>query len=132
MAAKKGGNNNQNLRVPTSQQAREYGRKGGIKSQKVQRERRKAKECMNMILAMKATGENGKKLMAKMGIAEEEQQNIMLLMATMFAKASTTGDPSAIKSILEIAGEMNAEVEKTNPTININVLPATKEDCSND
>ena len=130
--AKKTGNNSNgkgNLKPFKSvAEAREKGRKGGIKSQQVQRERRKAKECMNMILAMNATGDNGKKLMSKMGIKEEEQQNIMLLMATMFAKASTTGDPNAIKSILEIAGEMNAQAEQNNSTININVMPATIND----
>lgn len=133
MAEKKSKYNVQNLKPPkTKKEAQERGRKGGKKSQQVQRERRKAKECMEMILSLQATGENGKKMMAKMGIAEEEQQNIMLLMATLFAKGTSTGDPTIIKSILEIAGEMNAQAEQTNPTININVLPATKEDCSND
>lgn len=126
--------NPQNLKPPPSrEEAQKRGRKGGIKSQQVQKERKQAKECMNMILAMNATGKNGKTLMSNMGIAEEEQQNIMLLMATMFAKGTSTGDPNIIKSILEIAGEMNAQNgEQTNPTININVLPATKEDSGED
>ncbi len=129
----KGGNNNQNLRPPkTSEEARERGRKGGLKSVQVRRERKTAKECMNMLLKMDATGENGRKMMRQMGIKEEEQQNIMLLMATMFARAATSGEPNAVRAVLEIAGEMNAQAEQTNPTININVLPATEADAAED
>lgn len=127
MANPKG--NPQNLQpVKSKKEARKRGRNGGIKSQAVQRERRKAKECMNMILSLDAKGENAKKMMNNMGIAEKEQQNIMLLMATMFAKAVSTGDPNAIKSILEIAGELEAGQENEKPTINITVSAATAED----
>lgn len=127
MANPKG--NPQNLQpVRSKEEARKKGRKGGKKSQAVQRERRKAKECMNMILSLDAKGENAKKMMKNMGIAEKEQQNIMLLMATMFAKAVSTGDPHAIKSILEIAGELEAGQENEKPTINITVSAATAED----
>lgn len=118
--------------VKTKEEARKRGRNGGIKSQQVQRERRNAKECMNMILKMKATGKNAKKLMDNMGIESKDQQNIMLLMATLFARASSTGDPNAIKSILEIAGDLNTQAEQQAPTININVTPATKEDMDSD
>ena len=127
MANPKG--NPQNLQpVKSKNEARKRGRNGGIKSQQVQRERRKAKECMNMILSLDAKGENAKKMMSGMGIAEEEQQNIMLLMASMFAKAASTGDPNAIRSILEIAGDLEAGQTDEKPTINITVSAATAED----
>ena len=126
------GNVNNLKPVRTVEEAKKKGRKGGIKSQQVQRERRNAKECMNMILKMKATGKNAKKLMENMGIADADQQNIMLLMATLFAKATSTGDPSAIKSILEIAGDLNIQEEQQSPTININIAPATAEDVESD
>lgn len=128
MANPKG--NIQNLQPVTSkEEARKRGRNGGKKSQQVQRQRKKARECMEMILSLDAKGENAKKMMSSMGIAAEEQQNIMLLMATMFAKAASTGDPNAIKSILEIVGDMEARQEKEEkPTINITVSAATVED----
>lgn len=44
--------------VKTKEEARKRGRNGGIKSQQVQRERKKAKECMNMILSLDAKGKN--------------------------------------------------------------------------
>ena len=122
--------NTENLKpFKTEKEAREKGRKGGLKSQQIQRERRKAKECMNMILSLNVTGDKSKKMMSNLGIADEEQQNIMLLMSTMFMKAASTGDANAIAKILEIAGDMDANTaEKQSPTININVLPATETD----
>lgn len=116
--------------VKTKEEARKRGRNGGIKSQQVQRERKKAKECMNMILSLDAKGKKSRELMTNMGIEDKEQQNIMLLMATMFAKAASTGDPGAIKTILEIAGDMQGDIaHDTKPTININVTAATKKDA---
>lgn len=127
-------NNEQNLRPPfTPEQAREYGRKGGIKSAEAKRKRKNAKECMNMILSLDAKGKKSRELMKNMGIEDKEQQNIMLLMATMFAKAASTGDPSAIKTILEIAGDMQGDQGKEmKPEININIAAATKADADGD
>ena len=122
--------NTQNLQpVKSKKEARERGRKGGIKSQQVQRERRKAKECMEMLLSLPTKSKKQKELMSNMGIADEDQQNIMALMASMFARAVTTGEPNAVKSVLEIAGEMEAkQIEEASPTINITVTAATPED----
>ena len=128
MANRKG--NPQNLKPFTSEkEAREKGRKGGIKSQQVQRERKRAKDCMNMILALDAKGDKSKQMMKNLGIKDEEQQNIMLLMSTMFLKAATTGEPNAVKAVLEIAGELEERQPKDEkPTININVMGATLAD----
>lgn len=128
MAKSKG--NIDNLKpFKTVEQAREAGRKGGKKSQEVQRKRKKAKECLNMILSLDVTGENNKKFLSNLGIEDEEQQNIMLLMARMYMKAAATGDASAIAKILEIAGDTEAKTaESAAPTINISVQPATDKD----
>lgn len=101
---------------------------GGYATNELQRQRKKAKECMNMILEMDATGTGAKKLMDKLGIKSEAQQNIMLLMASMFTKGVSTGDPTAIKAILEIAGDLDIQSEQSSPTININVSAASAED----
>lgn len=126
--------NPQNLKPPASKkEAQKRGQKGGKISQQRQRERKKAKECMNLILSLDAKGDKSKALMRNMGIKDEEQQNIMLLMATMFAKAASTGDPGAVKAILEIAGDMQADrPQDTKPEINIHIAAATKEDAENE
>lgn len=127
MANPKG--NPQNLQpVRSKEEARKRGRNGGKKSQEVQRERKKAKECMEMLLSLPTKSKNQKELMTNMGIADEDQQNIMSLMASMFARAVTTGEPNAVKSVLEIAGEMEAKQDDTSPTINITVTAATAAD----
>ena len=119
--------------VQTKSEARKRGRNGGIKSGEVRRERKKAKECMEMILSLNTTSQRQKELMTNMGIADEEQQNIMALMASMFARAVTTGDPTAVKSVLEIAGEMEAKPQgEEKPTIHINVMAATAADMEDD
>lgn len=131
MANPKG--NPQNLQpVKSKNEARKRGRNGGIKSQQVQRERRKAKECMEMLLSLPTKSKKQKELMTNMGIADEDQQNIMSLMASMFARAVTTGEPNAVKSVLEIAGEMEAKQDDTSPTINITVTAATAADMESD
>ena len=111
---------------------KEIASKGGYATNELQRQRRKAKECMNMILETGATGKGAKALMDKLGIDEKEQQNIMLLMASMFTKAVSTGDPSAVKAILEIAGDLDVQTDQLSPTININISAATEEDIDDE
>lgn len=115
--------------VRSKEEARERGRKGGIQSGKTRKTRKQAKECLNMILTLDVTGENNKKFLSNLGIEDEEQQNIMLLMARMYMKAAATGDASAIAKILEIAGDTEVKTaESAAPTINISVQPATDKD----
>ena len=132
MANPKG--NPQNLQpVRSKKEAIKKGRNGGKKSGEVRRQRKQAKECMNMILALDAKGEKSKQMMKNLGIEDAEQQNIMLLMSTMFLKAATTGDPSAVKAVLEIAGDMKEKpTGDEKPAININVIAATPEDMIED
>lgn len=118
--------------VETKEEAKKRGRNGGIRSQQVQRERRTAKKCMEMILSLDTKSQKQKELMTKMGIADEEQQNIMSLMASMFARAVTSGEPNAVKSVLEIAGELKAAQVDEKPTINITILAATAADMEED
>lgn len=129
MANPKG--NPQNLQpVKSKKEATKRGRNGGKKSGEVRRQRKQAKECMNMLLSLDAKGRKSKELMTNLGIADKEQQNIMLLMSTLFMKAATTGEPNAVKAVLEIAGELEEKQAGGNekPVININVSEATIED----
>lgn len=118
--------------VQTKEEAKKRGRNGGKKSGEVRRERKKARECMEMILKLDTKSKKQKELMTGMGIKDEDQQNIMALMASMFARAVTTGDPNAIKSCLEIAGELETVQADEKPTINITVSAATLEDLEED
>lgn len=55
--------NEDNLRVPTSEEAREIGRKGGIASGKARRERKAFKEAL--LLALETMTEEGKTIQDK-------------------------------------------------------------------
>lgn len=122
--------NVQNLQpVRTESEAREKGRNGGKKSGEVRRKRKLARECMEMILSLDTKSQKQKDLMNNLGIKGKEQKNIMSLMASMYARAVTTGDPNAVRSVLEIAGEMEAnQAVEEKPTININIAAATVDD----
>ena len=123
--------NPQNLDpVKSKKEAIKRGRNGGKKSGEVRRQRKQAKECMNLILKLDAKGKKSKELMSNLGIEDKEQQNIMLLMSTLFMKAATTGEPNAVKAVLEIAGEWEERQGDTKPEININISAATKEDVT--
>ena len=115
--------------VQTKEEAKKRGSNGGKKSGKVRRERKLARECMEMILSLDTKSQKQKELMTNLGIKDKEQKNIMSLMASMFMKAVVTGEPNAVKSVLEIAGEMEATPQgEEKPTININVMAATVDD----
>jgi hypothetical protein len=132
-AGERGLNNNL---IPMSTRSKEeasaIGRKGGIISGKNRRQRRKARECMEEILSCDVPNGKIKDALIKMGIKEENIQNTMVLMFSLFQNGLKTGDAGTVKTILEIAGDMDIQQEQQSPTININVSAATAEDAEND
>lgn len=119
--------------VTSSDEAKERGRNGGIKSGQARKARKQARECMEIILKSKVTREEHIKILSSMGIKEKDRQNIMLLMASLFYKGVSTGDSNTVKSILEISGDLdNGQQETQAPQINITVSAATAEDIENE
>ncbi len=103
--------NEQNLRVPTSEQARENGRKGGIASAKAKKERKSMRELMNILLELPVSEKN-KANMETLGIKDEQLQNNKMLVAVGLMKRAITGDPRAIEVMCGVAGELTGETEK--------------------
>lgn len=103
--------NEQNLRVPTSEQARENGRKGGIASAKAKKERKSMRELMNILLELPVSEKN-KANMETLGIKDEQLQNNKMLVAVGLMKRAITGDPRAIEVMCGVAGELTEETEK--------------------
>lgn len=119
--------------VTSSDEAKERGRNGGIKSGQARKARKQARECMEIILKSKVTREEHIKILSSMGIKEKDRQNIMLLMASLFYKGVSTGDSNTVKSILEISGDLdNGQQETQAPQINITVSAATAENIENE
>ena len=83
--------NEQNLKVPTSKEAREYGRIGGIASGKARQEKATMKKALEMLL-----DEQNK----KSGKTYRELATLGLL------KGAINGNAQNYKTILEVLGEL--------------------------
>lgn len=124
-------NSRANLKpVKTSEEASKRGKAGVKITNEKRRKRKQARECMELILSGKVTSSSAKKALASIGFEDEDQQNIALLMLSMFQNGVKTGDAGTIKSILEISGDINQKEETQVPQININISAATQEDIN--
>lgn len=83
-------NNIDNLKVPTSEQAREYGRRGGIASGKARREKATMKKTLEMLLDEKSKNGKTYRELATLGLI----------------KGAMSGNANNYRTILEIVGEL--------------------------
>lgn len=97
--------NEQNLKVPTSEQAREYGRRGGIASGEARREKATMKKTLEMLLNEK----NNK------GKTYRELTTLGLI------KGAVDGKAENYKTIVQLLGELQEQTNKT-PSLNINIV----------
>lgn len=90
--------NEQNLRVPSSKEARELGRKGGIASGKARRRKADLKRAFNTILKADVANENIAKQLEALGF---EATNEMALAMVMMQKAMK-GNVKAFEQIARL------------------------------
>lgn len=90
--------NEQNLRVPSSEEARELGRKGGIASGKARRRKADLKRAFNTILKADVANENISKQLEALGF---EATNEMALAMVMMQKAME-GNVKAFEQIARL------------------------------
>lgn len=105
--------NEQNLRVPTSEEARENGRKGGIRSGEVRREKAMMKQELEMMLKSMASDNETYKNKVTLG-----------LLANAIDKTKG-GSPEAYKTIVSMLGELDTR-ETEAPSLNINITDNSK------
>ena len=101
--------NEQNLKVPTSKQAREYGRLGGIASGKARQEKATMKKTLEMLL-----DEQNK----KSGKTYRELATLGLIQGAIKGKSEN------YRLILELLGELKQNEEKGGNGILENLLGA--------
>ena len=102
--------NKDNLKVPTSAEAREYGRRGGIASGKKRREAKTMKAMLDYLLEKKVTSKDGKKA-----------TSLEAMMSSIVAKA-IKGDVRAAQFVRDTIGENPAQkLDITSKDINIMV-----------
>ena len=98
--------NIENLKVPTSEEARENGRKGGIASGKARREKKSMRETLEMLLEMET----------KTGRTNREDITIGLI------NGAKKGNATNYRTILETLGELSTQEQTTTPVVEIKVI----------
>lgn len=86
-------------------EARENGAKGGKKSGEVRRQRKAIKEQMELLLSLPVKDEKNKSFMQQLGIDEDNMDNQMLLVMSVFSKAMK-GDLEAFREIKGVINDM--------------------------
>ena len=114
--------NEQNLRVPTSEEAREIGRKGGIASGKARRERKTLAQIGDMIGSLGIVSDEARQEMRKAGICDEDLINDTGMMFQLNLKAQQ-GDVKASELLSKLRGQfkeqISAEVVEYKPIIDL-------------
>lgn len=85
--------NEQNLRVPTSSEARENGKKGGIASGEARRAKKSLREAMQILMDADLTGKDGKTMTGTEAMAAKAFQ------------AALKGDWKAWELVRDTAGQ---------------------------
>lgn len=88
-------------------EARENGAKGGKKSGEVRRQRKAIKEQMELLLSLPVKDEKNKSFMQQLGIDEDNMDNQMLLVMSVFSKAMK-GDLEAFREIKGVINDMGS------------------------
>lgn len=106
-----GTGNIDNLRVPTSEEARRNGRKGGIASQKAQREKKEQKKtiacALELILNAKIPDAMAKKMQAQTGVSELDYRTALAY--SVISTGIKKGDANALRIIADYIGEKPAD-----------------------
>lgn len=92
-------NGSKNLRVPTSEQAREYGRRGGIASAKAKKKRADLKKAMQTLLALDVENEKSREQLEALGV---DATNEMLLAFATFQQA-VKGNQRAVENVIKLS-----------------------------
>lgn len=99
--------NDQNL-IPGNKRSqselRENGKKGGIRSGEVRREKRMLADTAQMLLGLPLTDAKGIGKLKSMGISKGDMTNAMMMTAAILKRAQS-GDTSAYNAIRDIIGE---------------------------
>lgn len=117
--------NEQNL-IPNSQRSpqevRENGRKGGIKSGQVRRQRKTLAQIGDMIGGLNIKSEKNRAIMRDAGITDEDMINDVGMMFRLNLKAQQ-GDTRAIELLSKLRGQFKeqiaAEVAEVKPLVDL-------------
>lgn len=98
--------NEKNLRIPTSEEAREMGRKGGKRSGEVRRAKRTMKHLAETFLSLPVSDKKRRNQLKSLGLDPDEIDNKMAIIVALSLSAAD-GDVRAAREIRSIIGEDN-------------------------
>lgn len=99
----------------TEEEQKKLASMGGKASVEARRKKKNMKEALKLILELDCKDSKAKEVMKKMGIEEEDMNNEMALMATVYKKARI-GDMQAVNFIRDTSGQKPVEVLETRET----------------
>lgn len=100
----------ENLIVPSSEEARKNGRKGGIASGKARREKKDRKQIASELLDLTVQGAGIEKIKKFFNMKNVELTAYDTMFLSCMMKAMQKGDANALEKLLKISGEQFAEV----------------------
>ncbi|MEZ7575393.1 stress-induced protein [Streptococcus parasanguinis] len=95
--------NEGNLRVPTSEEAREYGRRGGIASGKTRKRKANMKKTLEALLTSKVSNPQLSRVLQDMGF-EDDYESALLLVAMQKALKGSSRHMELISKIVNSEG----------------------------
>lgn len=115
--------NKQNLKVPTSEEARKYGRNGGIKSGEARREKKSMQELAKIILNMSIKNGEVHTVEDMQSIAEVNGKNITVEQAILIKQVEKAlrGDLRSAEFVRDTAGEKPTEKIEQTGELNNNI-----------
>ena len=129
--------NEENLRTPTTEEAREIGRKGGIASGIARREKKEQKktiaQALELILNAKIPDAMAKKMQAQTGISELDYRTALAY--SVISTGIKKGDANALRVIADYIGEKPVDNLNINAEENskfADILKQLKGDAEND
>ena len=109
--------NEQNLRPPTTEEARERGRKGGKASAKKRQQNKTFKEIINKFLDGQVSDERLKQQMIEFGFADKEVSNKSCAVFALW-KEAIKGNTKAFELMRDTIGEKPIEqIQNINPPV---------------
>ena len=109
--------NDGNLKRPTSEEARELGRRGGIASGIARRRRKALREAADIFLALPLPDKDEVKRLRKLGL-DRDDIDVQMGIVARLAQMAMLGDTKAAKLLFDIVG----------PEPETNYLDATNDD----
>lgn len=104
--------------VRSTEEARERGRNGGRASGEARRRKKSLREAAELYLSLPVSDKRAWNKLAKDGVAPEDVDNQMAIIAGLSIKAAK-GDAKAAKVLFELVGDQSGEDDEVKVVIDV-------------